>query len=100
MFEWFKDRDNLKKAYWALIVGKPQPTFGRIKIRLEKKDKMYPIFDSNSKEGQLSITEYKIIDSSQLVSLAELYPITGRKHQLRVRKICFFYSSRFIVHLV
>jgi 23S rRNA pseudouridine955/2504/2580 synthase len=86
MFQWLKERESLKKCYWAIVVGKPAPSVGRIKMRLvEEKEKMNPIYDQHSKDGKASQTEYKTLDNSQLVSLLELFPITGRKHQLRVK---------------
>ncbi|KAG2379182.1 hypothetical protein C9374_007321 [Naegleria lovaniensis] len=92
MQEWFNDTQiPLKKCYWAITTGAPTPTAGRIKMALDiQKDetgfeKVMPVDAKEVGAGRMSITEYKTIDhmTDKMAWLA-LYPVTGRKHQLRV----------------
>nr|CAG4709494.1 unnamed protein product [Naegleria fowleri] len=92
MQEWFNDtKIPLKKCYWAVTTATPTPTAGRIKMALDiQKDetgfeKVMPVDDKTSGTARTSITEYKTIEhmTDKMAWLA-LYPVTGRKHQLRV----------------
>lgn len=79
----FKNK-QISKTYLALIIGTPSKKSGEINLPLLKKyqgsnEKIY--VDKNGKEA---ITKYKILSSRDNISLIELYPITGRTHQLRV----------------
>jgi 23S rRNA pseudouridine955/2504/2580 synthase len=75
-----------KKIYWAVVVGCPQPTSGRIdlplrKVRFGAIEKV--IVDAE--EGQAALTDYEVIENrANQISWLELRPTTGRTHQLRV----------------
>ena len=76
---------EVKKKYFALVIGTPASTTGNIKLPLKKKntygmEKME--VDIRSKSN--SETFYKILESKNNLSLIELMPKTGRKHQIRV----------------
>jgi len=86
----FRER-KVKKTYLALAHGEIDPKVGEINVsvgRLPWNRKRFGVLA----EGRESVTEYKVLDVKQLVSgkdkealtLVELYPKTGRTHQIRV----------------
>ncbi len=79
----FADR-KIHKCYIAILCGIPSQSRGQIKINIEKQriageEKMVRGGDKEA------ITNFEIIQSSikHNLSLAKLFPLTGRKHQLR-----------------
>ncbi len=83
--EAFRNKD-MEKIYWAVVIGKPDKSEGKISIPLLKsdtgagKEKVVA-----NEKGQLATTFYRVMDNAaDKVSLVELRPITGRTHQLRV----------------
>lgn len=81
----FKGRD-VRKVYWALVVGLPNPREGVIKAAISMQEgaggeKM----QVDPYEGKSAITDYAVIESAQKkVAWVQLEPRTGRTHQLRV----------------
>lgn len=79
----FKNR-QIEKKYLALLHNIPQPLRGSIDMPLKR----YSINKNErmvvSKDGQQAITQYRVLAFKQNICLAELQPITGKKHQLRV----------------
>ncbi len=83
--KWFRDRE-LRKVYWALTVGRPDPERGRIDAPIAKKagpggaERVVPAAD-----GAQATTYYATVEAaaSRMAWLA-LLPLTGRTHQLRV----------------
>ena len=82
----FKTRDA-HKVYWAVVVGKPKLTTGKIDAPLLKKsgakggEQMAIDFDN----GDKALTLYRVVDSlGRKASWLEMSPLTGRTHQLRV----------------
>ncbi len=81
----FKSKD-IEKTYLAIVVGVPEIDEGKIDLSISKQDtgagkeKM-----TADEDGQKAITYYKVIEKiGRKISLVELYPHTGRTHQLRV----------------
>ncbi len=77
--------NNIKKTYWTLVEGSPKHEFGAIKeaidkIKINKIEKMRVI---KNKEKN-SITYFKTLDHKAGLSLLEVYPKTGKTHQIRV----------------
>jgi len=78
---------SARKIYWALVVGVPEVTDGLIELPLAKQpgtggEKM---FVDESERGQSARTRYRVIDrAGNRATWVELYPLTGRTHQLRV----------------
>jgi len=69
----FENKTSINKTYQAIVIGK-MPLSGNINQPIDSKE---------------SITDYKLIKTVQslknnFLSLVELYPITGRTHQLRI----------------
>lgn len=80
----FKNK-TIEKTYLALLYGVVGKAEGAINIPLRKKisgknEKVVPDFE----EGKEAITKFKIIRKFSDYCLAELSPLTGRTHQLRV----------------
>jgi 23S rRNA pseudouridine955/2504/2580 synthase len=81
----FRDKGT-RKIYWALTVGRPKPTQGRISLALAKQGGPGgERVRADPDEGKNAVTYYRVIDSAgEHASWLALLPITGRTHQLRV----------------
>lgn len=86
----FQGRE-LKKTYWAVVLGVPVPKAGEIKGFVKKatgpeseREQMVPA--QHGEEGaQYALTRYAVADEAgKRVSWVALRPETGRTHQLRV----------------
>jgi len=80
----FKE-NKVQKKYLTIVEGKLIKRTGKITLPVIKKkiagmEKM--VVDPDSKEK--AETRYKVIDCRNGLSLLEVYPKTGRKHQIRV----------------
>ncbi|GGB97248.1 pseudouridine synthase [Novosphingobium endophyticum] len=77
---------SARKIYWALVVGVPSIADGMIELPLAKQpgtggEKM----QVDEENGKPSRTRYRVIDrAGNRAAWVELYPMTGRTHQLRV----------------
>lgn len=81
---------TVKKTYWAIVMGQPQPGIGKVKAPLLKgsqgdKEKVFV----DIKNGKKAVTIYRTVKRLQdrrkpLLSWLELNPETGRTHQIRV----------------
>jgi len=83
--EQFRTKD-VRKLYWALAVGVPEPEDGLIDLRLIKAPgrggERMVVDEVNGKRSQ---TRYKVLDKAgKQASWLALEPLTGRTHQLRV----------------
>ena len=67
---------KIHKTYLAICNGILDKKKGILKNNLKR-------FDNNKEIIEEAITKYKVIDHNLNLSLLELSPITGRKHQLR-----------------
>jgi 23S rRNA pseudouridine955/2504/2580 synthase len=80
----FQGRE-IRKIYWALVVGLPEPAQGRIDLSLEKRpgprgERMA----GGVGTGKRATTLYCVLeDVGQTVAWLALWPLTGRTHQLR-----------------
>ena len=80
----FLFKNKIKKKYLTVVEGKLNKRIGKITLPVTKKkisgiEKM--VVDPYSKEK--AETSYKVIDCKKGLSLLEVYPKTGRKHQIR-----------------
>ena len=78
----FKSR-NVKKVYLALIHGKPGALQGEIDRSIGRSPSDRKLMAIRS-DGRNAVTGYRIIRAGLGGSLAEVYPLTGRTHQIRV----------------
>ena len=89
----FKDR-TIKKTYLAVVQGHPE-RIGTITFPIgrhpQHKTKMYafPEHDSpysrTNAQKRTALTHYKVKEYFNDSSLVEVYPVTGRTHQIRVQ---------------
>lgn len=79
----FRERE-VSKIYWAIVNGQPSPGEGRIDAALSKgtgrpKERVFV-----DKSGVKAVTEFRTLKRfGQDQAWLELYPLTGRTHQLR-----------------
>ena len=87
----FRSR-QLQKLYWALVVGVPKPTQGRIDAPLAKRQVgAGERVIATAEGGQRAITDYALIDTAgRRLSWLALMPRTGRTHQLRAHTASVF----------
>lgn len=78
----FKQR-RIRKIYWALAHGRPPQNEGEVNLPIGRhptdRKRMAPRPD-----GRPSLTRYRILREGLGGTLVELYPVTGRTHQIRV----------------
>jgi len=81
----FRSKD-VRKAYWAVVVGVPAKAEGRIDLPLGKRPgKGGERMQVDEFEGKRAVTEFRTIDrAGRRAAWLELEPVTGRTHQLRV----------------
>jgi 23S rRNA pseudouridine955/2504/2580 synthase len=87
----FRGRD-VEKTYWALLWGVPPLLEGRIDLPLtriegEGSSRSAPAARGD-KEADRAVTAYRILDyAGKKFAWAEMNPLTGRMHQLRVHAL-------------
>ncbi|AOX16243.1 RluA family pseudouridine synthase [Kozakia baliensis] len=84
----FRGRD-VKKTYWAVVVGRPMPGSGVIDQPLAKlgagNGALVIAADRKDEDAASARTEYEVVDAAgKKISWLALEPLTGRTHQLRV----------------
>ncbi len=85
----FRTKD-VRKLYWALVSGVPEPLTGRIDLALSKsrvadrssgREQMIPDLE----DGKRATTLYAVQEhASRTLAWVAMEPLTGRTHQLRV----------------
>ena len=74
---------SIKKIYRAIVWG-DTPIDGNIEGYIIRDQKKRTQFKLNNSKGKFSSTSYKKISTRSPFSYLELYPLTGRTHQIRV----------------
>jgi 23S rRNA pseudouridine1911/1915/1917 synthase len=74
---------QVHKTYLAIIQGTMPTVEGVIDMPIDRNPAKPQQFHVNE-SGKNAVTRYKVLESNDLYSLVELYPETGRTHQLRV----------------
>ena len=85
---WLQDQFRLRKVektYFALVDGAPPTPTGRIEAPIgrdsRERRKMAVV---TLQKGRQAISEYSTLESFSEHTLLEMYPITGRTHQIRL----------------
>ncbi len=81
--EQFKSR-KVKKTYRAIVNGVPRFEEDAIRAPLGRRKHHWRGMAVRRHGGKLSETRYKVLERFGRYSLLELYPLTGRTHQVRV----------------
>ncbi len=84
----FRTRD-VRKTYWAVVVGRPDPTEGVIDLPLARlgagPGSVFVAAERDEEDAAHALTEYVVKDAAaRKMAWLELSPLTGRTHQLRV----------------
>ena len=72
-----------KRGYYAIVEGQMKEKQGTVKSYL-KKNAQNLLYSSKDKNGQYSITHYKVMKENEKYSLLDVNIDTGRKNQIRV----------------
>ena len=81
-----KFRDNkIYKTYWAILKNKLPKKHDLLEFNLLKNQKKNKSFISTSEKGKLSILKYNYLKNLKNYFLYEIFPHTGRHHQIRVQ---------------
>jgi 23S rRNA pseudouridine1911/1915/1917 synthase len=84
----FKEKKVIKK-YLALVVGRLKTDQGKIETLIgrspkdRRKQKVYFKGEPGAKGKREAITEYRVLQRFKDYTLVEVFPKTGRKHQIR-----------------
>jgi 23S rRNA pseudouridine955/2504/2580 synthase len=73
-----------RKIYWAVTVGHPKLSEGRIDLALSKQGGGHGEKVQPDEEGRRAVTYYRVVEhAGRRAAWLALMPITGRTHQLR-----------------
>ena len=76
---------RVDKTYWAITEGAPPAETGRIELPLGRRtDDPRSWWMRVDPSGQPAVTDYRLLGRAGELSWLELWPRTGRTHQLRV----------------
>ena len=79
----FRNR-TVEKVYLAIAYGKFNQAEGLIDAAIGRHPKERKRMSTRAKKGRIAITRWKRVESLDGFSLLEIYPQTGRTHQIRV----------------
>jgi len=79
----FENRE-IEKTYVAKVYGRPEETSGVINLPLRCDWERRPLQIVDHELGKEALTHWRIIEGFENSCLVELFPATGRTHQLRV----------------
>lgn len=82
--EMFRSGD-VHKTYWALTVGRPEPSEGELThflLRNEKQNKSY-VCNGSQKDAKEARLKYRVLEDTERYHLVEVELLTGRHHQIR-----------------
>ena len=81
----FQDR-KIKKVYRAIVYGTLKQERGTVDKPIGKSKKDFRVWTTAGVRGVLrdAVTEYKVLCKADGFSVIEIYPKTGRTHQIRV----------------
>jgi len=76
--------DGVEKHYLAMVHGKPADSAGTFTSYLVEEGVQRVHATLDAERGRLSQTAYRLLGSSDGISLLDIQLLTGRKHQIRV----------------
>ncbi len=84
--EQFRER-SVKKIYWALVEGDPEPTSGELHdwLRKDERHRRMHIASQKTPGAQEARLAYHSIGTRRDATLVEVELLTGRKHQIRLQ---------------
>jgi 23S rRNA pseudouridine1911/1915/1917 synthase len=85
--EMFREKDLVKKTYWAIVKNEPPNPQGRLEnflVKDEVKNKSF-VCSPEKKGAKEAILQYRILKKSDNFFLLEVELLTGRHHQIRVQ---------------
>jgi 23S rRNA pseudouridine1911/1915/1917 synthase len=82
----FAERET-KKIYWAVVTKRPQEESGKLVhwLRKDEEKNRSKAFANEAKHTKYAELNYKMLRGSDRYTLLEVYPKTGRHHQIRVQ---------------
>ncbi|MFM1875322.1 MAG: hypothetical protein RL266_1059 [Bacteroidota bacterium] len=82
----FAERET-KKVYWAVVVKRPEQETGKLVhwLRKDQENNRSKAFNKEAKHSKYAELNYKMLRGSDRYTLLEVYPKTGRHHQIRVQ---------------
>lgn len=82
----FAERET-KKIYWAVVTKRPQEESGKLVhwLRKDEEKNKSKAFDKETKHTKYAELDFKMLRGSDRYTLLEVYPKTGRHHQIRVQ---------------
>jgi len=86
-FEYLKTQfqgREIEKTYLAIVFGSPKKDAGKIEGTISLKPGTTKRTVHRGKMPKEAVTEYKVIERFENAALLEVYPKTGRTHQVRV----------------
>lgn len=83
----FRGRD-VEKTYWAIVTRRPVPSEGRIDLPLKRiggaRGERTAPAERGEEDAARAVTDFRTLDHAGKLAWLELYPLTGRTHQIRV----------------
>ena len=82
----FAERET-KKVYWAVVTKRPEQEKGKLVhwLRKDQEKNRSKAFNNEAKYTKYAELNYKMLRASDRYTLLEVYPKTGRHHQIRVQ---------------
>ena len=78
-------QNKISKTYWAIVKNRLPKKNDLLEHYLLKNQKKNKSFLSTKEKGKLSILEYNFLNNLNNYFLYEIFPKTGRHHQIRVQ---------------
>ena len=78
-------QNKISKTYWAIVKNRLPKKNDLLEDYLLKNQKKNKSFLSTEEKGKLSILEYNFLNNLNNYFLYEIFPKTGRHHQIRVQ---------------
>ena len=76
---------EVRKTYWAVVEGRPEPERGRIEGYFRKSGKRVRAARKGDPGAREAALKYRTLAHRKGFSLVEVVLITGRKHQIRIQ---------------